>query len=294
MKKIYFVLSLLLFSYSILFAAEEITITTYYPSPYGSYNALQTDKLGVGDNSAPVGLDSADVPTDSGDVWIKGRVSIGTTVPPVLPQPPGKLQILATGEEGIWLKTPNTEFRVYEDADSAGFIRVRAPAGNGMIFNVGCWGCPGGDSDHLSIITGGDVGIGTSSPNYKLDVRGSIGNNTTLYHSDARWKEDVKIITDALDKVLKLKGVEFKWKRDQFPAMNFDSNKHLGFIAQEVESIVPEVVGTNKEGFKTVEYPNLVALLVEAIKEQNSEIEGLKKKIDDIEKLIKEPDSKVK
>ncbi len=62
---------------TIVLAAEEITITTYYPSPYGSYNSLQTDKLGVGDNNSDGFLNSADVPTTSGDVWIKGKVGIG-------------------------------------------------------------------------------------------------------------------------------------------------------------------------------------------------------------------------
>jgi len=70
----------LIFSVSVFFAAivfaEEITITTYYPSPYGSYSSLQTDKLGVGDNNGDGALTSADVPTTSGDVWIKGSVTI--------------------------------------------------------------------------------------------------------------------------------------------------------------------------------------------------------------------------
>ena len=61
--------------------AEEITITTYYPSPYGSYSSLQTDKLGVGDNNSDGFFTAVDVPTTTGDVWIKGNVGIGTTSP---------------------------------------------------------------------------------------------------------------------------------------------------------------------------------------------------------------------
>jgi len=59
--------------------AEDITITTYYPSPYGSYSSLFTDKLGVGDNNGDSLFSSSDVPTITGYVWIKGNVSIGTT-----------------------------------------------------------------------------------------------------------------------------------------------------------------------------------------------------------------------
>jgi hypothetical protein len=70
-----------LFYLPILVLAEEITITTYYPSPYGSYNYLQTDKLGVGDNNGDGAWSSADVPTTTGDVWIAGKVGIGTAAP---------------------------------------------------------------------------------------------------------------------------------------------------------------------------------------------------------------------
>ncbi len=73
-------LSFLLLSLpAFLFAEESITITTYYPSPYGVYNQLQTNTLGVGDNNGDGALDSGDVPnplTNSGDVWIKGQVKI--------------------------------------------------------------------------------------------------------------------------------------------------------------------------------------------------------------------------
>ena len=71
---------LLIFN-SPLFAEETVTITTYYPSPYGIYSSLETDKLGVGDNNSDSLFTSADVPTNSGEVWIKGNVGIGTTNP---------------------------------------------------------------------------------------------------------------------------------------------------------------------------------------------------------------------
>lgn len=77
MKKILLFLSLVIISSGMLFA-EEITITTYYPSPYGVYNSLLTDKLGVGDNNSDGSITSADVPTTTGNVWIKGIVRINS------------------------------------------------------------------------------------------------------------------------------------------------------------------------------------------------------------------------
>jgi len=80
-----FLVNILLVNICLLFAsdcfAEEITITTYYPSPYGSYNSLQADKLGVGDNDNSGTLTSADVPSTSGYMWVKERVGIGTVTP---------------------------------------------------------------------------------------------------------------------------------------------------------------------------------------------------------------------
>jgi hypothetical protein len=70
-------ISLFVFFCSSLVFAEDITITTYYPSPYGSYNFLQADKLGVGDNNGVGGLTAADVPVNPGNVWIHGSVNIG-------------------------------------------------------------------------------------------------------------------------------------------------------------------------------------------------------------------------
>ena len=74
-------------------AEESITITTYYPSPYGVYNALQTDKLGVGDNNSDGSLTSLDVPTNPGEVWIKGNVGIGTTSPGAKLEVAGQVKI---------------------------------------------------------------------------------------------------------------------------------------------------------------------------------------------------------
>jgi hypothetical protein len=117
----------------------------------------------------------------------------------------------------------------------------------------------------------GNVGIGTTNPNYKLDVRGTIGNNTTTHHSDIRWKKQVKTLSNALEKVLGLRGVSFTWRLEDYPQMGFASGEHVGFIAQEVEKVQPNLVVTDRDGYKSVEYANMVALLVEAVKEQQKQ-----------------------
>jgi hypothetical protein len=132
----------------------------------------------------------------------------------------------------------------------------------------------------------GNVGIGTADPNFKLDVRGKIACNTIKYHSDRRWKKNIETIENALEKVKNLRGVSFKWRIDEYKEMNFTKGKHLGLIAQEVEEVVPEVVHTDSKGYKSTEYANLVPLLIEAIKTQQSQIEDLQAQLANLKSLL--------
>lgn len=86
--------------------------------------------------------------------------------------------------------------------------------------------------------------------------------------SDERYKKDIETIVGALDKVSQLRGVSYKLRESGLG--------NIGLIAQEVESVVPDVVRTNEEGVKSVTYGNIVGLLIEAIKELKQEIEELK------------------
>jgi hypothetical protein len=88
--------------------------------------------------------------------------------------------------------------------------------------------------------------------------------------SDERIKTNIKTIENALDKTLLLRGVEYNDIRIE------PERKRIGLIAQEVELIVPEVVRTGDDGIKSIEYQNLVPLLIEAIKDQQKQINELK------------------
>lgn len=119
---------------------------------------------------------------------------------------------------------------------------------------------------------GTNVGVGTSSPVYPLDVVGVIRSTEDIIaFSDARVKENVETITDASEKIRFLRGVTFN-------KIN-ESKRSMGVIAQEVEQIIPEVVHTDEDGMKAVAYGNMVGLLIEAVKEQQHEIEQLKAQV---------------
>jgi len=81
--------------------------------------------------------------------------------------------------------------------------------------------------------------------------------------SDERLKKNIEPISNALEKVLQLRGVTF----EKIDDLDDPDRRHAGVIAQEVEKVLPEVVNIDNQGMKTVAYGNLIALLIEAIKE---------------------------
>ncbi|MCF7835729.1 MAG: tail fiber domain-containing protein [Candidatus Marinimicrobia bacterium] len=99
--------------------------------------------------------------------------------------------------------------------------------------------------------------------------------------SDIRLKKDITKLDNSLEKILQLEGVSFKWKDSEIQG----DKTNLGLIAQDVEKVYPELVITDEEtGLKSVQYGNLIAPLIEAVKEQQKQIEELKLEI----KLLKE------
>lgn len=134
-----------------------------------------------------------------------------------------------------------------------------------------------GENQFLIRASGG-VGIGTNDPlGAALAVNGTICYTGNLQLcSDARYKTDVKTIPDALNRVTQMRGVNFKWKTEEYPDRNFSEGRQVGFVAQELRDIAPEVVMEDAEGYLSVDYGRLTPVLVEAIKSQQSQINELK------------------
>jgi hypothetical protein len=143
--------------------------------------------------------------------------------------------------------------------------------------------------ERLRIDLNGNVGIGTSTPTTKLYVNGDITANSVAGTSDLRFKTNIRPVTHALDKVKALQGVYFNWNQKAFPEKEFGTQDELGFIAQEVEKVVPEVVSKDKskEEYRSVKYDKVVALLVEAIKEQQKQINDLKTQVKQLKRSKK-------
>ncbi len=168
-------------------------------------------------------------------------------------------------------------------------------------------GGPAGEK--MRITSSGNVGIGNTNPTHLLTMEAgdgggyySSGEYQQLHGwvdgSSGRWKSDVRPIANALDTVLKLNGVLFKWKKrtdtyiDNIDgtktyvssswADNANGKNEIGLIGEDVLNVLPEVVDVDQKdsNFATgVAYSKIVAILIEAIKEQQKAIEDLQAQV---------------
>jgi hypothetical protein len=156
-----------------------------------------------------------------------------------------------------------------------------------------------GFSNLIMMPSGGNVGIGMIGAAYRLDVSGSarisgslaVGNilpSATVGRidasndvvafstSDARFKTNIFPISSSLEKIKQISGVEFDW----IPDVKHGYEGHdVGVIAQELEKVLPEVVTTRDNGYLAVKYEKIVPLLIEAIKEQQKQIDELRTRL---------------
>ena len=107
----------------------------------------------------------------------------------------------------------------------------------------------------------------------------------TITPSDIRFKKNILPLQNGLQKILALNGITYYWRADEFTDKGFDNSQQIGFIAQEVEKIFPQLVVTGTDGYKGVDYTKLIPVMVEAIKEQQKQIDELKKIVARLTKL---------
>jgi hypothetical protein len=203
-----------------------------------------------------------------------GNTGVGVNDPVYRLDVGGRMRIRSTigNSAGIWLNNDANNllpaFIGMRNDDLVGFFGFGAPNnGWGFVMNR----------------INGRVGIGTDIPTQALHVVGNICATGSIGScSDMRYKKDLSPITHSLQSVLSLSGFYYQWKKDEYPGMQFSNSRQLGFSAQEVEKLFPEIVMTDDNGYKSVDYARLTPVLVEAIKEQQKQIDELKKLVERI------------
>ena len=128
---------------------------------------------------------------------------------------------------------------------------------------------------HLQV--GGTTTMSTTTG--RIDATNDIVAYST---SDKRLKENIQPINDALCKVIGVSGNTFNWKsltKEEIQTIHSNTGRDVGVIAQEIEEVLPEAVTTRDNGYKAVNYEKIVPLLIEAIKEQQKQIDELKSKV---------------
>ncbi|WP_409012936.1 tail fiber domain-containing protein [Emticicia sp. C21] len=117
-------------------------------------------------------------------------------------------------------------------------------------------------------------------------MAGNLVTNNSSSSSDVRYKRNFSSIENPLAKVLQMNGFHYYWKQEEFKEKNFPESRQIGFIAQEVEALFPELVNTDEKGYKSVDYARLTPVLVEAIKELKKENNSIRTENADIRKDI--------
>ncbi|GEM_PF-3507018 len=297
-------------------AYNDLEFTVDTPGPIASGKpsewilSLRKDGYFSGDNSgptlefyaprkatggyyAPLAFKSnGDVVLASSTNAVAGKVGIGTTAP-TSTLTIGKTTATSVEANGIVLGS---------DENSIELVHSTSPNGYGSkIFGVD----EGASVTSLRIATRnnstiwtnrvylstatGNLAIGTITDNgsAKLQVAGNVTYSGTLNGaSDRRFKKKIQSITNALAKIDSLRGVTYEWDTDAYPDRGFEPGTQLGFIAQEVESIVPELVHTDVQGFKSLDYSKVTPLLVEAVKTQERDMHELRDQMSALKALV--------
>jgi hypothetical protein len=231
--------------------AGRAELTAYYPIPYGEYSNLKSTK-------------SSCFATDAGE-----RVGIGTTAP----NPNATLDVIGnifdTGGSFIFSTAAGVFTAI---GNAAGWAAIENSAVDNTLMIMGR--------------SGGLGGLRSVSVWDRLDVNGVAYCTLGAWSgSDIRRKTNIAPLSgNTLDEISKLRGVKFDWKQEESKDIKFPKERQIGLIAQEVEKEFPELVSTDGLGYKAVAYDRFTAVLLEAVKAQQRDIESLKAELDQLKR----------
>ena len=188
--------------------------------------------------------------------------------------------IIGSGADAFKMKTIGGRVRFVKESDESIESRTLATGSFSGSFNGNIYGIDNDNkilfnSSNISFFLGGTEEFRMSS-NGDFHADGDIIGNSTTIASDLNLKEDINTIINPIDKLTNINGVTFKWKKD--------GKESIGVIAQEIEKVFPQLVtkvsNLNKEGeHLTVNYSGLIGVLIESVKELQSQVTDLKNQL---------------
>ncbi len=207
----------------------------------------------------------------SGDVYVSGKVGIGTITPWA------KLHVKGSGfpNSFLYLDTDavnqDSGIRFYENGNVKGHLYLKGSDDTIRLF--------GSNFSGITVTSIGNVGIGTENPgSYKLAVNGSAakpGGGSWSNFSDIRLKEVHGQFERGLSEVTKLNPVQCSYREDNELKLP-TGNQFIGLVAQEVQKVIPEAVSENEKGYLMVDNDPIIWAMVNAIKELKGENQELR------------------
>lgn len=202
---------------------------------------------------------------------------------------------------GLYASCSNTAGSGYGVLGYGGYIGIVGQANlGGAGARYGVYGyATGGTIANYGVYGAAPANAGGTNSNWAVYASGSMYATSGFFSSDAKLKKDVTTFENAMDKINQLQPRTYNFKTDEFKYMNLPAEKQYGFIAQELEKVFPEMVRKvvqpidvdNKEKgnieFKAINYTELIPVLTQALKEQNSEIETLKAAMAEMKEMMK-------
>lgn len=227
-----------------------------------------------------------------------------------------RMTILGTGDIGIGTTSPSTLLHLGKESDGVNIITMGAASFGGP-HGIDFLGNDATETRKYSIYyrttpaaisfenedgvktleidqsggtqISGSLSVGNISPSATLG-RIDASNDVVAYStSDFQLKENITPITNALDKIAQIEGVEFDWKEISDEERKYVHGNHghdIGVIAQQIEKILPEAVQTRENGYKAVDYKKIIPLLIETIKELNHKVDSQEERLSRLEKLL--------
>src|SRR5215471_5226567 len=206
------------------------------------------------------------------------NVGIGTTSPNVRLEVRGNGTVASDWQQG--------QFRISGQSNSARQLSL----GYDTSANVGAIQSGEANVQFTTLVLnpqGGSVGIGTAAPDQKLSVNGNAsktGGGSWLSFSDERLKDIRGRFAPGLNAVMRLQPIRYEYKPDNVLGIKSEG-EHIGFSAQQVQQIVPEAVSKNDKGYLLVNNDPILWTMLNAIKEQQAQIEKQQKQIDELKKV---------